>query len=241
MSDVETTPLRGRVVVISPHLDDAVFSLGASIWDATRAGAEVTVVTVLAGDPDSELPAGEWDRGGGFSTAGAAIRVRREEDHAACESLGATVCWLPFADAQYPRGADDATVVAEIAAPCAGADVVLLPGFPLDHPDHAFVARLVLGTPHAARRVGLYVEQPYAADRRAVDPAVPAEVRALTGDPAWVRLPAGRAAREAKRRAAHAYRSQVRLLGGRRTLWRVARHEASCGGETIGWLSDRPR
>ncbi|MDP9436492.1 MAG: PIG-L family deacetylase, partial [Actinomycetota bacterium] len=44
---------RGRVAVVSPHLDDAVFSLGASIRGAVRRGTRVEVLTVLAGLPDS--------------------------------------------------------------------------------------------------------------------------------------------------------------------------------------------
>src|SRR5690242_11145568 len=85
------------VVVISPHLDDAVLSLGAALSWAARHGARVTVLTVLAGRPDSSTPAGEWDAGSGFGTEGEAATARREEDERACEVLGATPVWLPYA------------------------------------------------------------------------------------------------------------------------------------------------
>ena len=52
--------LAGEVVVISPHLDDGPLSLGAALSWAARAGANVTVLTVLADDPESDLPAGEY-------------------------------------------------------------------------------------------------------------------------------------------------------------------------------------
>jgi hypothetical protein len=45
------------------------------------------------------------------------------------------------------------------------ADAVLVPGFPLDQPDHAWVTDLLLQGALPEIRVGLYVEQPYAALR----------------------------------------------------------------------------
>src|SRR5213080_853986 len=96
--------LEGRVVVVSPHLDDAVLSLGAALARAARRGGAVTVLTVLAGDPASETPAGEWDSQAGFATAGEAARARREEDRRACALLGVEPVWLPFSDHQYDRG-----------------------------------------------------------------------------------------------------------------------------------------
>ena len=66
-----------RIVVVSPHLDDGVLSLGAAIASWARAGATVELLTVLACDPDSEAPAGGWDRRGGFATEGDSARALR--------------------------------------------------------------------------------------------------------------------------------------------------------------------
>ena len=71
--------LTGRLVVVSPHLDDAVLSLGATMASAARNGAHVTVLTVFACDPQSSAPAEWWDRAGGFRTLGEAACARREE------------------------------------------------------------------------------------------------------------------------------------------------------------------
>jgi hypothetical protein len=49
--------LQGRVVVVSAHLDDAALSLGATIARVASMGGEVSVLTVLAGDPDSNSAA----------------------------------------------------------------------------------------------------------------------------------------------------------------------------------------
>src|SRR5262249_1712424 len=126
----------GRVVVVSPHLDDAILSLGATLARVSCDARSLDVVTVFCGDPTSTAPAGSWDSLAGFTPQGAASRQRRDEDRRACELVGATPRWLPFPDGQYPRlGRDDLGEV--VSAACAGADTLLLPGFPLVHADHA--------------------------------------------------------------------------------------------------------
>ena len=56
-----------RIVVVSPHLDDGVLSLGASMASWSRRGARVELLTVLAGDPGSEVATGGWDGRAGFA------------------------------------------------------------------------------------------------------------------------------------------------------------------------------
>jgi len=162
-----TAVLPERVVVVSPHLDDAVLSLGAGIAQAARAGSEIRVVTVFANDPDSEAPTTDWDREGGFSSAREAATRRREEDALACALVGAIPTWLPYTDDDHGGEPNldrmRARLGKEIAD--ADADAVLLPGYPLAHPDHALLAGSLLAAPPMAARLGLYVEQPYAAWR----------------------------------------------------------------------------
>ena len=82
-----------RIVVVSPHSDDGVLSLGASMACWARSGRRVELLTVLALDPDSTALSGGWDRRAGFATEGEAAHVRREEDRTACAHLGAEWCW----------------------------------------------------------------------------------------------------------------------------------------------------
>jgi LmbE family N-acetylglucosaminyl deacetylase len=92
------------LVVLSPHLDDAVFSCGNLI--AASQGA--LVVTVLAGEPSADLVAPDWDRAAGFTLGAQAVRARRKEDARAVRLLGAEPVWLDFLDSQYvesPQGA----------------------------------------------------------------------------------------------------------------------------------------
>ena len=244
-----------RVAVVSPHLDDAVLSLGAAIVRAARRGSRVSVVTVFAGDPASITPADAWGRRCGFSTSGEMYRARRAEDRAALASLGAEPRWLPF-DVDAGNG----EIAASLKQVLAEFDSVLVPGSPCTHPDHVRVARLVLdGRPEA--RVGFYVDQPYAmwrllgtpplaGDGRAANlaglvlrrsatralqrPQLPPELAQRAGNVAW--RPVDRSARElaAKLGAVYHYRSQLRGFGPI-TVPGVLLYEAAAGGEAVGW------
>lgn len=214
--------LPDELVVVSPHLDDAVLSLGAAIARATRDGADVTVLTVLAGDPGSDLEAGEWDRRAGFATLGEAARARRREDERACGLVGARPAWLPYCDDQYPRGGGDRAIRADVVA-AVGSAAVLIPGHPLEHPDHAWLRRLVDGA-FDPERAGVYVEQPYAV---------------WTGRPLpdlrWRPLRASRRDRQRKLEACRAYATQLPLLGD--VLGPMKRYARHAGGETAAWVT----
>jgi len=99
--------LPARTTVLSPHLDDGVFSLGAAIARATRAVARVRVATLFAGDPGWERPAGDWDARTGFRTAGEAVAARRAEDERACALVGARPVWTPLPERAYGGSTDE--------------------------------------------------------------------------------------------------------------------------------------
>lgn len=227
-----------RIVVVSPHLDDGVLSLGAAIASWAGAGATVGLLTVLACDAESEAPAGGWDRRGGFATEGDSARARREEDRRACAVIGATPVWLPFGSVDYERHGDEQDVRRAVEDAVAGADVVLLPGFPLTHPDHEWLVR-TLGAAHLGGRgrLGLYAEQPYTR-REGGEPQVSAWLTAVVGGPS-VFAPVRTRLRDrlAKWRAIRCYRSQLRLLGMHRSLGRGA-HRYALAREWVAWSRD---
>jgi LmbE family N-acetylglucosaminyl deacetylase len=232
--------LQGRVVVISPHLDDAVLSLGSTIAAAARRGAAVEVLSVFCGDPDSQAPAGAWDRKSGFRSEGEASRARRQEDQAACAILGAKAHWLPFGDEQYDRRGDEREVIAAVATAVEGAAVVLIPGWPLENSDHAWLSTVLLKNGIHCGRLGLYLEQPYAFYQRECDPvAVASSLQPLLrAAPPWHRLSASQLDGNLKRHAVTAYRSQARQLGLRFIgVRRLLQYERTRGGETVAWLS----
>jgi LmbE family N-acetylglucosaminyl deacetylase len=213
--------LTGSVAVLSPHLDDAVLSLGAGI---AASSADVSIVTVLAGDPQSELPAGKWDAASGFRTAGEASRARRREDEEACKIVGAKPVWLPYGDEQYPRPADE-EIWGAVQEAIGEAETILLPGFPLIHLDHAWLLELARRQGLSDRRVGLYLEQPYAAAWTLSPP-----------DAEWRPLAAGLPHRLTKLRACRCYASQLPMLQRHgRVIFRILRYEAARGGEQVQW------
>jgi len=124
------------MLVISPHLDDAVLSCGRLL--AAHPGS--TVLTVFAGAPPEARQLTEWDRRCGFAGAGEAIAARRREDEAALALLGATPHWLDFCDGQYhcTPNFDELITALEAAMLDLLPDVVLYP-LGLDHPDHVLV------------------------------------------------------------------------------------------------------
>ncbi|MGH3110271.1 MAG: PIG-L family deacetylase, partial [Gaiellaceae bacterium] len=154
-------PLTRHIVVVSPHLDDGVLSLGAAMAAWARDGARVKLLTVLACDPDSAEPSGGWDRRAGHATEGESARARREEDRRACEHLGVTPRWLPFGSIDYERHGTDSDVREAVVSGLGDASDVLVPGFPLSQPDHVWLARLLDGVGPEAARVGRYAELLY--------------------------------------------------------------------------------
>ncbi len=235
----------GRVVVVSPHLDDAVLSLGASLRRATRQGARVEVLTVLAGLPASSRLAGPSNARAGFATSGEAARARRVEDERACRALGAEPVWLGFADDPHDGRPVAQDVARALAARLTGCDAVLIPGFPLAHPDHLWVSRLALDVLAPGQVVGLYVEQPYAS-WNALSRAASSGPRVTRGSAAerlgvvvrprqrWLRGPAAPGDWVAKARASRAYRSQLMVLR-RFPQLRIALYEALRAGESAAW------
>jgi LmbE family N-acetylglucosaminyl deacetylase len=232
------------LVVVSPHLDDAVLSLGAAIARATRAGRRVTVLTVFAGDPGSAKTAGGWDRRGGFETEGDAARARGLEDRSACGLLGAKPVWLPFSEADYRNSFDEEGVLLGVRGEAQHAKALLVPGFPLTNPDHAWLADVLVRRRPYGVRVGLYAEQPYrywaqGMERRLGLPSVLATSASLADG--WTRLGLTLRSLRAKRKAILEYDSQLPLLGLQRgcpsQLDRLLAREALARGEAIAWLA----
>lgn len=145
------------MIVISPHLDDAVLSCG----EAIAATPDITIITVLAGVPD-ELPVTKFDVDSGFTSGTQAVLGRRREDERAATILDATAVHLDFFDRQYGRTNDYKTIADAIADLLDPGQQVLIP-VGIGHPDHETVSRCALAAAkaRAARDIVLYEELPY--------------------------------------------------------------------------------
>jgi len=128
---------RERIVVVSPHLDDAV--LGCSYLLAEHPGAHV--VTVFAGRPiEYPMPMGDWDALCGFVEGDEVHVARRAEDAAAMRVLDATPIWLDFVEHSYldrPDWIGGARIVDELEATVRALEpTAVVAPFGLGNPDH---------------------------------------------------------------------------------------------------------
>src|SRR6478735_10417243 len=126
-----------RIVVVSPHLDDAVLGCGRLL----AAHPNATVITVYAGAPPAYPdPPTDWDALCGFESGDDVLARRRDEDRLALAVLDSTPVWLDFVEHQYldrpdwvgaDQTADGLGAAVREAAPTA----VFMP-FGLANPDH---------------------------------------------------------------------------------------------------------
>ena len=202
---------RGGALFVSPHLDDAVFACG----DRLAASAAPVVATIFAGFAPEDGTVTRWDAECGFASGDDVIALRRAEDRAALDILGATAVWLDFRDDQYgePRSTQDITgELARLLDALRPTQVHLPLG--LFHRDHrrASDAALALASSHATWIV--YADAIYRRIADAVDERV-AELEAA----GYVLMPMAVTATTAsarKREAVRCYQSQHRALRTRR-------------------------
>jgi len=187
-------------IYLSPHLDDVIYSCGATLHRQVRAGERVLVASFYAGSPpddsmtDYTRELGE--RWGGVSDP---VAVRRREDLAALRVLGAEALHLPFLDCVYRRDqvsrqalypteesifgpvhrsesrlpGELMTALLDRLGEAGNARQVTLyaPIGAGQHVDHLLVRGVGLLLLQAGRRVLFYEDYPYSTDAQAVEAA----------------------------------------------------------------------
>ena len=164
-----------RIVVVSPHFDDGVLSLGASVAAWRRAGHPSASSRSSAATQTRE-PRREAGTGAGASDGGRISPRPPRGGSLACAVLGATPLPLAFGSVDYERGGDE-RAVREPWRRARHRELVLLPG-------RRSPIRITNGSRgHSWRRwppVGLYAEQPYTL-RSGRAPQVPDWLAAAVG------------------------------------------------------------
>ena len=99
---ISLSPSSYDAIYLSPHLDDAALSCGGQIFQRTRRGESVLMVTVAAGDPpDTPLSAFARSLHDRWQLSTDVVNQRRQEDKRACQILGADYRHLPLTDCIY--------------------------------------------------------------------------------------------------------------------------------------------
>ena len=234
--ETESAPRRSTVpplFVISPHLDDAVFSCAALL--AAYPGA--LVCTVFAGTP-ANARSTSWDRAAGYGDSTQAMRGRWREDDRALEWCGAQPLRLDFLDGQYGPLPDVAALTEALAAQFArvrGATLVVPLG--VHHPDHVRVGDAWVALLRAGGMASCIVYED--AIHRTARGAVAKRLAKLdaAGLPVtplgenWRAARFGARAQALRRHGIRAYGSQLRAFGAdfpadlarAERYWRVAR------------------
>lgn len=200
----------GPLMVVSPHYDDAVFSCGHLL--AGAAGS--TVVTVCTAFPEDDNILTDWDSRCGFSSAGEAMRARREENRDALGILKAEAVDLAFLDDQYrraPRTSADLLGDTLLATIAEFQPASIFAPLGLFHADHLLVSDVLMTMGHnlPAIRWFAYEEIPYCKQTELVQRRLTelAE-RGIHAEPYPLHAPAS-----PKAAAVEAYRSQIRGFG----------------------------
>jgi LmbE family N-acetylglucosaminyl deacetylase len=149
------------VVVVSPHLDDAVLSAASQL---VRPGARV--VTVCAGEPPAGTPPAVWDRLTGADDPARRVRERHLEDAAAMAVLGVVSTErLDFPDGQHVSSRTAAVTQQELIAGLrphlADAAEVWVPAGIGCHPDHLAVRDAAMSAVGPGTAIHHYADVPY--------------------------------------------------------------------------------
>lgn len=165
--------------IISPHLDDAVLSLGQFIQTD-----HAMVITVFAGAPEKGTLS-DYDRDTGFDDSARAIQYRRQEDQRAMELVGATPVHWNYLDRQYLEPPNRKQMRNDLAQALRNGGAYVPLG--IGHPDHRLVARECRNatTTFAHVTLFLYEELPY----RVEHPEQVAEMLQEVRDEGWSLTP----------------------------------------------------
>ncbi len=255
---------RGRTaLLLSPHLDDVAFSCGGIAATLARAGWRVLLATAFT---RSVHPASGFalacQRDKGLADDVDYMALRREEDRAACASLGAGQRLLDLPEAPNrgyasaaalfapPHREDD--VARQLAPLLAGLlaqqrpTLVLAPQGCGRHVDHLRLIEALLDPPReepeAPPVLGFYRDTPYVIR----DPEAAPDGRVAARAPHEVVVPIDDAARARKQDAVACYRSQLVYQFGdatraRRAIDTLAAREAAGRGHAERLRAADPR
>ena len=156
-ASVKYDPL-GPVVLLSPHLDDAVLSC----WGILRRPGTVQAINFFTGTP-RRGDLSTWDRITGAGDPATQMRWRVSEDTEALATANRRPHNLDLIDSQYRRVAPSiASLRSAVAKVAPSASCIYAPAGIGGHPDHTLTKRVALDLLADGVPVRLYADLPYA-------------------------------------------------------------------------------
>lgn len=147
--------------LISPHLDDVVYSC----WHQLDEQAHVT--TVFTGFPSDEKPS-DWDVSTGFINSREAFEARKEENRTAIEPTSAATTDLDLLDVMYrSEQIDPAEVTKTLLSHVSLKNTLYFPlGFSFNfwHPDHMLIREVGKSLFRQGADIRFYADLPYSID-----------------------------------------------------------------------------
>ncbi len=213
-------------IYLSPHLDDAALSCGGRIARETAVGKKVLIVTIMAGDPESDMSSAFIEElHERWQLPQNATAVRRAEDIEACRILGAAYQHQSIPDCIYrvdpatnqPLYPSWAQVIGTIHPLEAQLIEQLAAQFSTLPTHHHLIAPLAIGNHvdhQIVRRAAelcfgpdliYYEDYPYALDEAAFTTVIPPQAKTWQAQA----IPLSATALQTKIAAIAAYRSQL--------------------------------
>jgi len=121
------------MTIVSPHLDDAVFSAFGIMLEQSS----VKIISVFAGVPKMDVPCSAYDRLTSSKSPHERYLVRRLEDSAVIKSRNWECVQLDFLDKPYRSGSTSLLAISmAIRREFSGSDVIVIPAAVGSHGDH---------------------------------------------------------------------------------------------------------
>jgi N-acetylglucosamine malate deacetylase 1 len=136
-------PKGGKIVVLAPHMDDEVIGCGGALYQHIRSGAEVTVVFLTDGRAGSRMLAhlsGHERR----ECERRLIEIRKQEGRQAASMLGTKETIFLDAEETNLTSTEDIQDKVRHILDVIHPDLVYLPFFLEEHPDHRATSRILL-------------------------------------------------------------------------------------------------
>lgn len=150
-------PVDARAIVLSPHLDDAVFSC----FHVLSQEPKPLVVNFFCGLPPDGDPT-VADRMAGAPSSAELVRWRLEEDQRALSHVGCEAVYMEFVEDQYRTDPVEIGDLERALAPyLADTTVLFAPAAVGAHPDHRLIRQAALLLSRELE-VHLYADIPYA-------------------------------------------------------------------------------